>query len=261
MGSSRQRQVGAVLKSLLESHLIHKAGANGVLCFMVSLTLGCEWNSHVFSAAGMVGHCVFWSLHVPPRHQPCPSVPAAPGVRWALEEMPGCPVSSSPTMWICKTELETEYHLHFWWVPPAWYIWSGWRGLKNSFSLGILALPAPTSEQNENRWGIYSWICARAPITILVSKSTKVGFRSCLNVHINQMLVAHVTPATFHRRNMNSVRGNVDNQGSTVFCTEQWPSQQKWRCYNLALATRFVLLALFVPMKPFYHNTIIQPFP
>lgn len=81
MGSSRQRQVGAVLKSLLESHLIHKAGANGVLCFMVSLTLGCEWNSHVFSAAGMVGHCVFWSLHVPPRHQPCPSVPAAPGVR------------------------------------------------------------------------------------------------------------------------------------------------------------------------------------
>lgn len=29
-------------------------------------------------------------------------------------KMPGCPVSSSPTMWICKTELETEYHLHFW---------------------------------------------------------------------------------------------------------------------------------------------------
>lgn len=40
----------------------------------------CEWNSHVFSAAGMVGHCVFRSLHVPPRHQPRPSVPAAPGV-------------------------------------------------------------------------------------------------------------------------------------------------------------------------------------
>lgn len=89
--------------------------------------------------------------------------------------------------------------------------------------------------------------------------SSKVGFRSCLNVRINQMLVAHVTPTTFHRRNMNSLGGNVDNQGSTVFCTQycflqQWPSLQKWSCYNLALPTRFTLLALFVPMKPFHHN-------
>lgn len=161
------------------------------LCFMVSLTLGCEWNSHVCAAAGMVGCCVFWSLHVSPRHQPCQSVPHC---LW-------CELST----WICQAApwvalLPCEFAKLSWKLNTicisSEFLLLGTSGqvgevLKTAFLWAFWHFQPPPV----NRTKTDEEFIARSVWELLLRSwfpnSSKVGFKSCLNVHINQMLVAH----------------------------------------------------------------------
>lgn len=192
MGSSRQRQVGTALKSILESHFIHKAGTIGVLSALWFFLNSWLWME--FPCLCCCWHGGLLCVLVSARLSKTPAMSVCPHCLW-------CELST----WICQAApwvalLPCEFAKLSWKLNTicisSEFLLLGTSGqvgevLKTAFLWAFWHFQPPPV----NRTKTDEEFIARSVWELLLRSwfpnSSKVGFKSCLNVHINQMLVAH----------------------------------------------------------------------